>query len=111
MKPLLSRLDTGKPGRTGPGVEFFPEAMLGRVLAGPGSSWRPQARSLATAPDGGRAPRAVLLARNLDIPAPPKRESDFGARFGLSDPRARRSTVAPLVMAQASARLPQSCGG
>jgi len=111
VRPVFRYRDGGEPGVTGPGVEFFPEAMLGRVPARPGPSWRPQARSLATAPDGGRAPRAVLLARNLDIPAPPKRESDFGARFGLSDPRARRSTVAPLVMAQASARLPQSCGG
>ena len=111
MKPFLGFRETGDPRLTAPVGEFFPEAMLGRVLAGPGPSWRPQARSLATAPDGGRAPRAVLLARNLDIPAPPKRESDFGARFGLSDPRARRSIVAPLVTAQASARLPQSCGG
>ena len=111
MRPVFRYRDGGEPGVTGPAVEFFPEAMLGRVLARPGPSWRPQDRSLATAPYGGRAPRAVLLARNLDIPWTTKRQSDFGARFGLSDPRARRSTVAPLVMAQASARLPQSCGG
>lgn len=111
MKPFLGCRETGEPRLTAPVGEFIAGGGRSRVPARPGPSWRPQARSLATAPDGGRAPRAVLLARNLDIPAPPKRESDFGARFGLSDPRARRSTVAPLVMAQASARLPQSCGG
>jgi hypothetical protein len=37
--------------------------------------------------------------------------SPFGARFGLSDHRARRTIVAPLATAQASARSPQWRGG
>jgi len=203
MPPILRPCDPGRSGRQGPGVEFIPEAMRGLALVRRGPSWRPQPRSLATAPDGGRAPGAGLLPLQiytpsggmpdqvidqagmpflgilhnpypkrvsragcsghrssfggwngplgrfcrsssrrcwrslsrrklasptfssscvlrdglcnitpfLDIPGTLKGLFSFGARFGLSDPRARRSTVTPLVMTQASARLPQSCGG
>lgn len=37
--------------------------------------------------------------------------SPFGVRFGLSDNRARRTSFAPLVETQASARSPQQRGG
>ena len=133
MTPIFRPCDTGEPGRTGSAVGFFPGAVLGLALARLGPSWRPQARSLATAPSGGRASRADLLPPQiytesrdtpgqviaqaglagaiLDLPGSLERKCNIGARFGLSDPCARRSTVTPLVMTQASARLPQSCGG
>jgi hypothetical protein len=133
MRPFCRPCDTGEPGRTGSAVEFFPGAISGLDLARLGPSWRPQARSLATAPCGGRASRAGLLPPEistgsgdtqgqviaqarlsgsiLDLPTSLEQKCNIGARFGLSDPCARRSTVTPLVMTQASARLPQSCGG
>lgn len=77
-------------------------AHLGGGLAGGCGGADPQGRACAW---------SLCVGRFLDMASALKRLSDIGARFGLSDPRARRSIVAPLVMTQASARPPQSCGG
>ena len=112
MRPFCRPCDTGEPGRTGSAVEFFPGAISGLDLARLGPSWRPPEIYTASGDTPGQViAQAGLAGAILDLPGSLEQKCNIGARFGLSDPCARRSTVTPLVMTQASARLPQSCGG
>ena len=131
MRHIHGQCAVGASGWAGSAAELFAKGFpwlrcgqLGAFLGaagrhGPSCPGRsPTWRSLGpgrTARRATGAPREFVQAGPhwpfLDIPGTLKRLFSFGARFGLSDPRARRSTVTPLVMTQASARPPQSCGG